>query len=178
MFFDRHGQFHTGSIGLFDDPDDLAAAEARQNYRHRKEERQIEKALRKWEERGQRAAEKAYAKQLEKEQCVSWFSRHLRFGRKNKVEVTKSEDWISPAVPLWLSNAQKREQMRESKEFQARGKRADMEMFDVQDVEDFDSPFYKELGLVLIKGDTVLDHRVVHKSQVRPPLNESGEKRE
>jgi len=42
MSFDRHGQLHVGTISLFNEPDNLAAAEARQ-YHRRKEDFEIER---------------------------------------------------------------------------------------------------------------------------------------
>ncbi|KAF2684219.1 hypothetical protein K458DRAFT_389424 [Lentithecium fluviatile CBS 122367] len=165
MGFDRNGQLHAGAIGLFDDPDEVDTAADRRLHALEKQERKIDKLIQKENERGQKKAEKTNRKRLDKQRGLSWYGR-LFGGKKNErkdEQPPTSGVWVHPAVPLKV-NDKEREEVEALKK-----SRKKLEIFDEKHVDyNLDSPFYEELGLVLVRGETTADDRVVHKSQIRP----------
>jgi ribosome assembly protein YihI (activator of Der GTPase) len=174
MGFDRHGQLHAGTIGLFDDADELEATERRMSSAREKIERKAEKKIRKEDKRGQRKAEGANRKQHDKEQGISWFCRYFgRIKRNGKLDGASLTCgvWSPPAVPLRVSDKKQRE--KEEAEARAKDRREEMKMYDAEEVDqDLNSPFYQELGFVMVRGESAIYDRVVHKSQIRPARNE------
>lgn len=165
MTHDRHGQLHAGTIGLFDDPDELAFSSARiegqQAIAETKARKRAEKQRRKEE-----AAKKA---KYEKPGLVQRFTSFLGLGKR-----TSHDGRVTQKLYEKEEEEEEQERMDARKIHDARRvdamKRRDDEdqiYHDWQVDTDLDSPFYQELGMVRIKARHGMDVKIVHKSQIR-----------
>lgn len=179
MSFDPHGQLHAGSIGLFDDPDEYDRTQ--RHFEKIKLER--EKRAREADERGRIKAAKRNRKRLEQEHRNnrgsgrSWLGR--LFGRDQPIALPEG-DMRQPnrAIAEVHPRAQRATvdrvdavEKRGEREGERRAGRAPSpaeSTYSASQVEELDSPFYEELGLVVLKADNFHERRVVPKRKIRP----------
>ena len=158
MSHDPNGQFHAGSIGLFDDPEEIAYSEARvaaqQALADSKARNRKEKQRRRGDERKNRL------RMYEKPGLMQRMSNHFGPGKEGKRE---------EGVMDFLIEEKEEDERVCGEEMGVGVERTDaVQMYNAWEVDtDVDSPFYEELGLVRIKAGNARDVKVVHRSQVR-----------
>jgi hypothetical protein len=161
---------------LFEDPDELDAREAREASLRLNEEISLEKAFRKADQRGERAAAKVNRKRREKGLGVRWYHHLFGLKRKEIAETFRVPDLTvpaSPAVPPWIVKARQRDEKkkRERAEEEARRRRQDERTYDVEEVDQaFDSSFYGELGFELTRTG-----ELIQRSQIRGSRENSSD---
>ncbi|KAF1976569.1 hypothetical protein BU23DRAFT_628209 [Bimuria novae-zelandiae CBS 107.79] len=158
---DHNGQLHAGTIGLFDDPDEIDAAKARVQGRAALAEAKEKKKQEKEQKKGEVKKLQNYEGTSFLQRVGGWFE--LRGEGKggvveglilNEVEVDGVDGKKKEGKPEGFGN---------EKEGKGFGK-----MYDWSEVDtELDSPFYEELGLVRIKAGNGRDVKVVFKSQIR-----------
>jgi hypothetical protein len=156
MSHDPNGQFHAGSIGLFDDPEEIAYSEARvaaqQALADSKARNRKEKQRRRGDERKNRL------RMYEKPGLMQRMSNLFGPGKEGKRE---------EGVMDFLIEEEDERVYGEIMDGGFEDKDA-VETYGEWEVDtDVDSPFYEELGLVRIKAGNARDVKVVHRSQVR-----------
>jgi hypothetical protein len=172
MSFDHRGQVHAGSIGLFDDEDEYIET---QNRLIRNQNEEL------WtDERHRRAEEKRAAKKLAKADSPSFFRR--LFGRQKKKQgvvaetPTNNARWIPPATAATTRpmSVQRLNELTATAESENKDGEEKWPEYDAEEVIETDSPFYNELGLVLVRGRTAAENVVVPRSQIRARKSEKA----
>lgn len=153
MPHDHRGQLHAGSIGLFDDEEELDATECRNIGRAIIRERKYAKK-----------AAKAEEKRLSQERGEGFLHRIKDFftsKEKKTGGVERTEEHVYDELRQEFYEDGNTKDDSEGEDVAGR-------MYDMIDVDqELDSPFYEELGLVRIKSKNGLDAQVVSKSRIR-----------
>lgn len=155
MTRDHNGQLHAGTIGLFDDPDEIEAAELKMQGQKAIAERKARK-------RQEKRQMKKYENKLKQHEKPS-FLQHVSELFRGREKENGAERLLGTKKHTVAMDRAEKNSIRESS-----SDGEDGEMFEVWEVDtDLDSPFYKELGLARTKAANGMDVKVVHKSQIR-----------
>jgi len=142
---DEHGQTHAGTIGLFDDADELAATALR-TERH--ERRELESQIRRLERRTGRQHRKEVRAADGKSRLPLWLAKIFRSDEKASDDgdktITVTEEWIVVRKPV----------TREPE-------------YTAQDIDPVDSLWLRECGMVRVKSDDAGGCHIVPKSSVQ-----------
>lgn len=157
MPHDPNSQLHAGSVGLFDDPEEIAYSEAnvavQQAFVDSKARKRKEKQRRMGDERKNRL--RIYEKPGLMQRVSSLFG---------SAKERKREEGV---IDFLIEEGEDERVYGERIGVGVEGKDV-VQMYGEWEVDiGIDSPFYEELGLVRIKAGNSRDVKVVHRSQVR-----------
>jgi hypothetical protein len=161
---DPHGQAHTGTYGLFDDPDELAQTRAREEAHeiHRLEGqiRRQERRDRRLDRKEEKAAKRVASRKTPRSNLSSLFGRV--FGGKG------SESTHKPAVPPGNDDEDETLEKKFSRpEYKIVRRSATPEpVYHAEDVDTVDSSFLRECGMVKVKSDGVGGCHIMSKTEI------------
>jgi hypothetical protein len=170
---DPHGQAHTGTYGLYDDPDELAQTTAREEAHEihclqgqiRRQERRDRRLDRKEEKAAKRVAAGKAPKS--KSKIASLLGRVFRGGRRSSSSIG------GPAVPSRHGDSDDdNEEMKKVERVKRPGYRivrrpvTPEQVYHAEDVDAVDSPWLRECGMVKVKSEGAGGCHIVSKSDI------------
>lgn len=182
MRHDHNGQLHAGTIGLFDDPDEVDAAEARiihqQAITETRARKLDAKAQRKEEEEEEERKVKQYTRPYLIQRVISLFGSTKKMKDHEREKLMSGEVSGGKGDEVKVRDENLKTGSKGGDEKERRGGEAQDKMYEDWEVDTgLDSPFYEELDMVRIKAGNGRDVKVVHKSRIRSsgPLADYGE---
>ncbi|KAH7377919.1 hypothetical protein DE146DRAFT_586963, partial [Phaeosphaeria sp. MPI-PUGE-AT-0046c] len=159
---DQHGVTHSGTIGLFDDDDELQTAMTRAE-RHERE--RLEAQIRRHEQHGQRKERKEARAAIKQGREISklvslflWPGRLFGRGKKSKLDATSSKGEADKPASGG----------HETTEYVVVRRTLTLEMvYTAQDVDPIDSSWLQECGMERVKSDGAGGCHIVPKSSVQ-----------
>jgi hypothetical protein len=164
---DPHGQAHTGTYGLFDDPDELAQTtaieEANEIHRLEGQIRRQERSDRRLDHKREKAAKRAASGKAPKSKTSSLFSRVFGGGGKSSGSTHESA--------RLLRNDDENEEVEKKArrpEYEIVRRPVTPEMvYHAQDVDtSVNSPWLSECGMVKVKSDDIDGFHIVSKKDI------------